>query len=139
MRCPFEGIPSQPECVLGRCGDGVPKAMRETSSPASGTTSVSGSGDVYRPAATWRSTTRVGHLAQRIATTPVEQGAYPSPEGQPKGSVRHSATGPRCGVVLTLNSLCRAARAAKYPHMPCTPGPGGVDAEHRYTPGRGVR
>jgi hypothetical protein len=32
-----------------------------------------------------------------------------------------------------------AARAAQYPHMPCTPPPGGVDEEHRNTPERGVR
>jgi hypothetical protein len=33
----------------------------------------------------------------------------------------------------------RTVRAAPSPHMPCTPPPGGVDAEHRYTPGSGVR
>src|SRR5437660_6590011 len=31
-----------------------------------------------------------------------------------------------------------AASAAKYPHIPCTPGPGGVDEEQRYTPCSGV-
>ncbi len=32
-----------------------------------------------------------------------------------------------------------AACAAPWPHMPCTPPPGGVEEEHRYTPGIGVR
>src|ERR1039457_7721217 len=31
------------------------------------------------------------------------------------------------------------ARPAPAPHMPCTPPPGGVDAEHRYTPSTAVR
>src|SRR5699024_1392969 len=30
---------------------------------------------------------------------------------------------------------CSAIRAACHPLIPCTPGPGGVDCEHRYTPG----
>lgn len=29
------------------------------------------------------------------------------------------------------SSRRRAARAARWPHMPCTPPPGGVEAEHR--------
>ena len=33
----------------------------------------------------------------------------------------------------------RTARAAPTPHMPCTPPPGGVELEHRYTPRTGVR
>ena len=32
-----------------------------------------------------------------------------------------------------------AAWAAFWPHMPCTPPPGGVELEHRYTPGIAVR
>jgi len=36
-------------------------------------------------------------------------------------------------------SAARADRAARWPHMPCTPAPGGVAAEHRYTPGTPVR
>ena len=33
----------------------------------------------------------------------------------------------------------RAYLAAWNPGMPVTPGPGGVEEEHRYTPGSGVR
>src|SRR5699024_11631151 len=33
------------------------------------------------------------------------------------------------------NRWCSAIRAACHPLMPCTPGPGGVDWEHKYTPG----
>lgn len=37
------------------------------------------------------------------------------------------------------NSVRNSVRAAYQPHMPCTPAPGGVAAEHRYTLGIGVR
>ena len=40
---------------------------------------------------------------------------------------------PRC-----FPSQRRVDRAAWEPHMPCTPPPGGVDAEHRNTPSTGV-
>ncbi len=37
-------------------------------------------------------------------------------------------------------NTCRSVRrAACTPDIPCTPGPGGVAAEQRYTPARGVR
>ena len=39
---------------------------------------------------------------------------------------------------ISYKTLRRAALAAKYPHMPCTPPPGGVDAEHMYRPLTGV-
>src|SRR5262249_59453321 len=32
----------------------------------------------------------------------------------------------------------KAVRAAKYPHRPCTPPPGGVEDEQMYSPGTGV-
>ena len=35
--------------------------------------------------------------------------------------------------------LRKATAAAATPHIPCTPPPGGVEAEHRYTPSTGVR
>src|SRR5436190_698543 len=41
-------------------------------------------------------------------------------------------------VALHRGSLLSAARAAKWPHMPWTPIPGGVDEEQRYTFGIAV-
>src|SRR5919204_6126638 len=38
-----------------------------------------------------------------------------------------------------LRRSASATRAAEQPHIPCTPPPGGVDEEHRYTPRIGVR
>ena len=38
-----------------------------------------------------------------------------------------------------FKTVCSAARAALKPHMPWTPPPGGVDAEHRNRLGFGVR
>lgn len=48
------------------------------------------------------------------------------PVGQP--------VGPSAGTPLTPNSRS-TRRAAWNPDMPCTPGPGGVEAEHNHTPG----
>jgi hypothetical protein len=38
-----------------------------------------------------------------------------------------------------LEMRASATLAAWYPPMPCTPPPGGVEAEQIYTPGSGVR
>src|SRR5699024_4023467 len=47
----------------------------------------------------------------------------------------HQDYGVRGGGFVIPN-LCRSARiAACHPFIPCTPGPGGVDDEHKYTPG----
>src|SRR5438552_14956295 len=42
------------------------------------------------------------------------------------------------GLRWSPNSRCNADWAALKPHMPCTPPPGGVEAEQRYTPGSAV-
>src|SRR5699024_10866641 len=50
------------------------------------------------------------------------RGALPHAPGASDGSGRS-------------NRWCSAIRAACHPLMPCTPGQGGVDWEHKYTPG----
>jgi len=63
----------------------------------------------------------------------------------PLGSLLAGVLADRIGEQMTWRSGCyrrmsaSAVLAAWYPAMPCTPPPGGVDAEHRYTPGSGVR
>src|SRR5690242_8824091 len=42
------------------------------------------------------------------------------------------------GGVRMPNTWRRAVRAASSPQRPCTPGTGGTEAEHRYTPRSGV-
>src|SRR5256885_6911976 len=49
-------------------------------------------------------------------------------------------TSPRANVhVAEVSRARRALWAACHPHIPWTPGPGGVDAEHRNNLGLGVR
>src|SRR5262249_35434132 len=45
----------------------------------------------------------------------------------------------RSGGSRTPNTSRSVASAASSPQRPCTPGPGGVADEHRYTPRSGVR
>ena len=44
-----------------------------------------------------------------------------------------------CLLLTSPKWSLKAAWAAKYPHMPCTPPPGGVEAEQRYWSGAEVR
>jgi protocatechuate 3,4-dioxygenase beta subunit len=60
-----------------------------------------------------------GRVTERIVLRR-EQAQSPSPTPAPP-------RGPRGSGFLARSARC----AAQYPHMPCTPAPGGVEAEHR--------
>lgn len=52
---------------------------------------------------------------------------------------RHAGVTSRGSAARYLARERSALSAACRPHMPCTPAPGGVAAEHRYTPGTPVK
>ena len=55
------------------------------------------------------------------------------------GGVPKTYAGQEINNLRALSYTLSAACAALCPHMPCTPPPGAVDAEHRYTLGEEVR
>jgi hypothetical protein len=63
--------------------------------------------------------------------TTVARAAETAPP-EPSGQIAWEATDP------WRSRKRSAACAAWYPHIPCTPPPGGVEAEQRKTPGSGV-